>query len=336
MCGRPISRQTPQQIVDRVLELEEGTRFQVLAPVVRGRKGEYVELFRELQTKGYSPGPGRRRRASRSPSRPKLKKQEKHTIEVVVDRLAVKASAKRRLTDSVETALGLAGGLVMLDFVDLPEDDPRARAHLLRAPRLPLRRPVVRGARAAVVLVQLAVRRLPRVHRPRHPDGGRPGAGRPRPGATPAARARSRPWGTRRTTAEYFRRLLEALGEAIGFRIDTPWEQLPARAQKAVLHGHDTQVHVRYRNRYGRERSYYTGVRGRRSRSCERRHARGRDRLQPGALRGLHARGALPGLRRAPGSSPRSLAVTVGGRSIAEVAGAADRRVRGVPARRSS
>src|SRR5215470_1442267 len=113
VCGRPIARQTPQQIVDRVLELDEGTRFQVLAPVVRGRKGEYTELLRELQVKGFS-----RARVDGIVVRldealtgggaglPALKKYEKHTIEVVVDRLSVKESARRRLTDSVETALG--------------------------------------------------------------------------------------------------------------------------------------------------------------------------------------------------------------------------------------
>jgi Excinuclease ATPase subunit len=123
-CGKPISRQTPQQIVDQVLAMEEGTRFQVLAPVVRARKGEYVDLFSSLQTQGFS-----RVRVDgvvhQLTDPPKLKKQEKHTIEVIVDRLTVKESAKRRLTDSVETALGLAGGLVVLDFVDLPEDDPQ-------------------------------------------------------------------------------------------------------------------------------------------------------------------------------------------------------------------
>ena len=122
-CGEQVSKQTPQQIVDRVLELEEGTRFQVLAPVIRGRKGEYVDLFADLQTKGYS-----RARIDgvvhSLAEPPKLKKQEKHTIEVVVDRLQVKESAKRRLTDSIETALGLGSGLVVLDFVDKPEDDP--------------------------------------------------------------------------------------------------------------------------------------------------------------------------------------------------------------------
>ena len=105
VCGRPIARQTPQQIVDRVLELDEGTRFQVLAPVVRGRKGEYTELLRELQVKGFSrarvDGVVVRLDEAGSGQTPALKKYEKHNIEVVVDRLAVKESARRRLTDSV-------------------------------------------------------------------------------------------------------------------------------------------------------------------------------------------------------------------------------------------
>src|ERR1700689_2562487 len=110
VCGRPIARQAPQQIVDRVLELEEGARFQVLAPVIRGRKGEYGEMLRELQIKGYSrarvDGTIVRLDEALSGQLPALKKYEKHDIEVIVDRLAVKESARRRLTDSVETALG--------------------------------------------------------------------------------------------------------------------------------------------------------------------------------------------------------------------------------------
>src|SRR4029450_6642923 len=123
VCGEPIRRQTPQQIVDRVLAMAEGTRFQVLAPVVRGRKGEYLDLFAELQSKGYA-----RARVDGVvyplTDVPKLKKQEKHTVEVVVDRLSVKPGGKQRLTDSIESALALAAGIVVLDFVDLPEGDP--------------------------------------------------------------------------------------------------------------------------------------------------------------------------------------------------------------------
>ena len=119
-CGKAIAKQTPQNIVDQIMALDEGTRFQVLAPVIRGRKGEFVDLFKDLTVQGFS-----RARVDgvvhQLAEAPKLKKQEKHTIEVVVDRLAVKADAKSRLTDSIETALKLASGLVILDFVDLKE-----------------------------------------------------------------------------------------------------------------------------------------------------------------------------------------------------------------------
>ena len=123
-CGEPIGRQTPQQIVDRIQSGEEGTRFQVLAPVIRGRKGEYVELFKQLQQSGYSRAivDGEMHMLSDEP--PKLVKQKKHTIEVVVDRLVAREGVRQRLTDSVETALGLAGGLLVVDMVDLDADDP--------------------------------------------------------------------------------------------------------------------------------------------------------------------------------------------------------------------
>ena len=123
VCHEEISRQTPQQIVDRLLQLDEGTRLQVLAPAVRGRKGEHVELFRQFSTQGFS----RVRvdgevHALTNP--PVLDKQKKHDIDVIVDRIAIKASAKQRLTDSIETALGLANGVVGIDFVDRDENDP--------------------------------------------------------------------------------------------------------------------------------------------------------------------------------------------------------------------
>jgi len=123
VCGDPIQRQTPQQITDQVLDLPERTKFQVLAPLVRERKGEYGEMFRTLQSQGYA-----RVRVDGVlyplSEPPTLKKQEKHTIEVVVDRLVVRDNARQRITDSVETALELSGGIITLDFVDLAEDDP--------------------------------------------------------------------------------------------------------------------------------------------------------------------------------------------------------------------
>jgi len=259
-CGEAISKQTPQQIVDQVLAMESGLKFQVLAPVIRGRKGEYLDLFSQLQTQGYS-------RAlvdgvvHSLADPPKLKKQEKHDIAVIVDRLAVKATSKQRLTDSVETALRLADGVVELEFVDLPENDParfRGFSEHLACPN---------GHPLGVEDLE------PRSFSFNSPYGACPvctGIGVKKEvdpelvvpdDELSLGDGAIAPWAGGQT-AEYFVRLLSALGESIGFRMDTPWRRLPAKAQKAVLHGVPDQVHVKYQNRYGRERSYYAAYEG--------------------------------------------------------------------------
>ncbi|HYN95446.1 MAG TPA: excinuclease ABC subunit UvrA [Pilimelia sp.] len=316
-CGERISRQSPQQIVDRVLAMPEGTKFMVLAPVVRGRKGEYVDLFAELQSKGYA-----RARVDgvvhALTDAPKLKKQEKHTIEVVVDRLSVKQSARRRLTDSVEAALTLAAGIVLLDVVDLPEDDPHRERRYSEHLACPNDHP-------------LAIEDLePRVFSFNSPYGACPectGLGTkkevdpelviPDPERTLREGA-IQPWATGHTL-EYFLRLLEALGDAQHFNLDTPWRKLPSRAQKTILHGSEDQVHVRYRNKYGRERSYYTGFEGV-VQWIERRHSDtdsdwSRDRYE-GYMRDVPC-AACGGARL----KPEVLAVTLHGKNIAEVCG---------------
>ncbi|NLU77592.1 excinuclease ABC subunit UvrA [Micromonospora sp. HNM0581] len=315
VCGERISRQSPQQIVDRVLAMAEGTRFMVLAPVVRGRKGEYVDLFAELQAKGYA-----RARVDgvvhQLTDPPKLKKQEKHTIEVVIDRLSVKPSAKQRLTDSVEAALGLSGGLVLLDFVDLPEDDPGRERRYSEHLACPNDHP-------------LAIEDLePRVFSFNAPYGACPectGLGTKKevdpelvvPDPERSLREGAiQPWSTGHNL-EYFLRLLEALGEAEHFDVDTPWRALPSRAQKTILHGSGDQVHVRYRNKYGRERSYYTGFEGV-MQWIERRHSDtesewSREKYE-GYMRDVPC-AACGGARL----KPEVLAVTLAGRSIAEV-----------------
>jgi excinuclease ABC subunit A len=272
-CGAPIERQTPQQIVDRVMQLEEGTRFQVLAPVIRGRKGEYVELFRSLQSQGYS-----RARvngdtvqlADMVEGRPRLDKQKKHSIEVVVDRLAVKATAKRRLTDSVETALNLASGLVVFDLVDRDPKDPDRELKFSEKMACPNEHPIETDELE------------PRSFSFNSPFGACPechGLGTRMevdpelvisdPGAT-LAEGVIGPWSGAHV-ADYFIRLLAALGEELGFDIDTPWEKLPKKAQRSILEGHPTKVHVVHTNRYGRQRSYYTNFEGVRP-YIERRH----------------------------------------------------------------
>jgi excinuclease ABC subunit A len=320
VCGRPIARQSPQQIVDRVLELDQGTRFQVLAPVVRGRKGEYGELLRELQVKGFSRarvdgvvirldsvgsgGPG---------DLPALKKYEKHNIEVVVDRLDVKDSARRRLTDSVETALNLSGGVVVLDFVDLPEDDPhRERMY---------------SEHLACLYDDLSFEELePRSFSFNSPWGACPdctGLGTRMevdpelvvsdPDRTLAEGAIG-PWSGGHVS-DYFLRLIEALGDALGFSVDTPWGRLPAAARTALLRGYDDQVHVRYKNRYGRVRSYYTHFEGAIP-YIERRHSEAESDSSRERYAGFMREVPCPSCQGAR-LKPVSLAVSVDGKSIA-------------------
>jgi excinuclease ABC subunit A len=322
VCGEPISKQTPQQIVDRVLEMPEGTRFQVLAPVIRERKGEYVDLFADLQAKGYS-----RVRvdgtnypltdfAASGGTATKLKKQEKHTIEVVVDRLTARQTSKQRITDSVETALGLAGGLVILDFVDEPEASEARERRFSERLACPNEHP-------------LAIDELePRSFSFNAPFGACPvctGIGTrkevdpdllvpdPEKSLSDGAIA---PWATGQNN-EYFLRLLEGVADQIGFSVQSRWDALPAKAQKAVLHGTGEQVHVRYKNRYGRERSYYAAYEGVVP-WLERRHSETESDWSREKYEGYMREVPCPtcgGTRL----KPEILAVTLGGLSIAEV-----------------
>ncbi|HEY0119834.1 MAG TPA: excinuclease ABC subunit UvrA, partial [Cellulomonas sp.] len=259
VCGERVQSQTPQQIVDRLLELPEGTRYQVLAPVVRGRKGEYQELFAELQAKGFA-----RARVDgeviQLASPPTLEKKLKHDIEVVVDRLAARDGVQRRLTDSVETALNLAGGLLVVDLVDLDIDDPTKERRFSERRSCPNDH--------VLTLDEIE----PRTFSFNAPYGACPectGIGS-RLEVDPdlvvpnddlsLAQGAVAPWA--QTSAEYFERVLSALADDLGFSMDTPWRALPQRAKDAVLHGRDYEVKVRYRNRWGRERQYSTGFEG--------------------------------------------------------------------------
>jgi excinuclease ABC subunit A len=270
-CGEPIARQTPQQIVDRIMAGDEGARFQVLAPVIRGRKGEYLELFRQLQTQGFSRTivDGEVHMLSDEP--PKLAKQKKHTIDVVVDRLQVKASSQQRLTESIETALNLADGLVIIDYVDLDADDENRTRRFSEKLACPNDHP-------------LEVDELePRSFSFNAPFGACPechGLGTRMevdPELVVPDDAKSLndgavvPWASAHV-ADYYARLIGALADELGFSADTPWGDLSKEVQDAILHGHSTKVHVRYKNRYGRVRSYYTEFEGAIT-YIERRHA---------------------------------------------------------------
>jgi excinuclease ABC subunit A len=309
-----VTAQTPQQIVDRLLELPEGTRYQVLAPVVRGRKGEYADLFKELQAKGFA-----RARVDgevvQLASPPTLEKKLKHDIEVVVDRLVAREGVQRRLTDSVETALGLAGGLLVVEMVDADPDDPERERRFSEN-------------RACPNDHQLTLEEIePRTFSFNAPYGACPectGIGSRlevdpelvvpdedlslRDGAVA-------PWA--QISSEYFERVLSALADDLGFSMDQPWRALPERARKAVLYGENHQVHVKYRNRWGRERQYSTGFEGVVT-FLERRHSETESEWSKEKYEAFMREVPCPvcdGTRL----KPEVLAVLVGGKSIAEV-----------------
>lgn len=257
-CGKPITKQTPQNIVDQILALPNETRFQVLAPMIRSRKGEFADLFKDLQAQGYA-----RARVDgvtiQLSDPPKLKKQEKHTIEVVIDRLVAKPESQQRLTDSIETALRLANGIVTLEFVDAKgkEENERTYSELL-----------------ACHDCGISIQEMePRSFSFNSPFGACPectGIGSKLEvdeeliipdDSISISEGAIAPWAGGQS-ADYFNNLLEALAKDIKFSMHTPWSKLSAKAKEAILNGYDYEVHVKYRNRYGRVRSYSTGFEG--------------------------------------------------------------------------
>ncbi|CAN2194249.1 UvrA Excinuclease ATPase subunit [Candidatus Nanopelagicaceae bacterium] len=255
-CGKAVTRQSPQAIVDQILELPATTKFQVLAPVVRSRKGEFVELFSDLITQGYSRAriDGEVVQLSEAP---KLKKQEKHTIEVVVDRLTAKAESKTRLTDSIETALRLASGIVVLDFVDAKGDD-KERTY---------------SEHLACHDCELSFEELePRSFSFNSPFGACPecsGIGTKKEvdedliipdDSISINDGAIAPWSGGQSS-DYFLRLLEALAKDLPFSLDTPWKKISAKAKDAILNGYEYEIKMKYKGRYG-ARNYTTGFEG--------------------------------------------------------------------------
>jgi excinuclease ABC subunit A len=316
VCSEPISRQSPQQIVDRLMELEEGTRFQILAPMVSGRKGEYVEVFRQLASQGFSRARVDQEVVSLTEP-PTLDKQKKHSIDVIVDRLVVKPTVKRRLTDSVETALGLAQGVVTVDFVDLEPKDP------MRERRYSEKMACPNGHDIALDELE------PRAFSFNGPWGACPecsGLGTKMEvdpelvvpdDEKSLAEGAIAPWASAHV-ADYFIRLIDALAISEGFSTKVPWHRLPLSAKETLLYGVGDQVHVRYKNRYGRERSYnarYEGVVS----YIERRHAEAETDTSRERFAG-YMREVPCGVCKGARLKPTSLAVTIGGKNIAEIA----------------
>ncbi len=313
-CGKAIKKQTPQNIVDQILEMDEGTKFLVLAPVVRARKGEFLDLFKDFTTQGYS-----RVRVDGTvypiAEVPKLKKQEKHTIDVVVDRLTVSTESKTRLTDSIETALKLASGLVVLDFVDAKagsKDKERTYSEHM-----------------ACHDCGLSFEELePRSFSFNSPFGACPectGIGTrlevdeelviPDEDLSISEGAIA-PWSSGQSS-EYFQRILEGLAGELKFSLDNPWKKLSVKAKEAILHGWDYEVHVKYKNRYGRVRNYSTGFEGVVS-FVERKHAETDSDFSREKYAAYMRETPCPACKGTR-LKPEVLAVTIGGKSIAAI-----------------
>ena len=310
-CGKAVTRQSPQQIVDQILTMPSTTKFQVLAPIVRSRKGEFVELFADLITQGFS-----RARVDGEVIQltdvPKLKKQEKHTIEVVVDRLTAKEESKTRLTDSIETALRLASGIVLLDFVDAKgaEKERTYSEHL------------------ACHDCNLSFEELePRSFSFNSPFGACPecsGIGTklevdndliiPDDSISINDGAIA-PWSGGQSS-DYFLRLLEALAKDVSFSLDTPWKKISVKARDAIINGYEYEIKMKYKGRYG-TKNYTTGFEGVVP-FIHRRHSEtdsdySRDKYE------AYMRETPCDVCKGARLKPEVLAVTLGGKNISEI-----------------
>jgi len=317
-CGEKIVKQTPQQIVDQLLELPEGTKFQVLAPIVDQKKGEFVDLFKELLTQGYARAVVDGEVIQLAEASP-LKKTFKHDISVVVDRLVAKSDIIGRLTDSVETALKLAGGRILIDFVDQPAESSERTRVFSEKMSCPNEHPLS--------LTEIE----PRTFSFNAPFGACPTCsglgtkmsvdpelvlGDPDSSINQGVLL---PWSTQgKGLFQYFQRMLEGLASELDFTLDTPWNQLSQDAQEAILHGNNFNVKVRFKNKYGRELRYTSGFEGLVS-YIERKWLESENDFARSRLVGY--------LREIPCSDcngkrlkPEVLAVKVAGASIADVA----------------
>ena len=255
-CGKTVSRQTPQQIVDQVLESEADAKFLVLATVVEGRKGEYSTLLTELVAQGFSRArvDGKVIELSERESLT-LKRHEKHTIDVVLDRLTVKSSNRQRLTESVEAALKLTKGLVSVLFTDTNELVQFSEKMACSDCGISFTELVPRDFSfnspygACPVCTGLGTRFEvdPELVVPDETLSLSDGA--------------LAPWGGARF--KYFERLIGGIADLGEFDVDTPWKKLKPKDKKLVLYGVDKKtVPVKYRNRYGKVKTYETTYNG--------------------------------------------------------------------------
>ena len=260
-CGELVSAQTPQQMTDTLLAMPERTRLQILAPVVRGRKGEFKDTLELLRADGYARAiiDGQMHELSEDIA---LEKQKKHTIEVVIDRIVIKEGIRVRLTDSIETALQLSQGVMVADFVDEPENSPNRRQSFSEHRSCPHNHKLdleeieprtfsfnaPYGACAECSGIGYKLEIDPELVIP-NPDKS-------------LAQGAIEPWAMNKAAGMYYQHVLSGLAQDMGFSMNTPWKNLPEDVQHAIMYGHDFSVKVSYKNRWGRQREYSTGFEG--------------------------------------------------------------------------
>jgi len=317
-CGERIIKQTPQQIVDQLLTLPEGTRYQVLAPIVSQKKGEFVDLFKDLLTQGFARAVVDGEVLQLADAEP-LKKTFKHDISVVVDRLVAKDDIIGRLTDSVETALKRAGGRILIDFVDLAADAPDRSRVFSEKMSCPNEHPLT--------LTEIE----PRTFSFNAPFGACPACsglgtkmsvdselviGDPSLSINDGVIL---PWSNQgKGVFQYFQRMLETLAADLEFSLDTPWGELPEEAREAILHGNNFDLKVKHKNRFGREIRYTSGFEGVMVR-LERKYLEADNDWARERLAGYLREVPCPSCDGAR-LKPEVLAVKVSGESIASVA----------------
>jgi excinuclease ABC subunit A len=323
-CGEEITGQTQEQIVDRLMTLEDGTKFMVMAPIVRGRKGEYGKVLDQMRLEGYSRAKidGELRRLD---EKIELDKKYKHDVAIVVDRLVMKSELRRRLSESVEAASGLAAGLVEVEILDAPSgskpaDGGREAAHSGGN--------MLFSEQFACLNCGTSIPELePRIFSFNSPHGACDrchGLGFQRvidpelvvPDPTLAlAEGALQPWN--RGISAYWKRLIASVADAYDVDVDKPWSKLKQDEKEIFLYGTgDERHHVSYTNRFGRRRSYKVRFEGIVN-NLQRRYEETDSESNRERIEGYMAEQPCPACKGAR-LRPESLAVKVGGLSIAE------------------
>ena len=259
-CGEKITKQTAQQIVDQIMQIKTGTKYQILAQVVDQKKGEFSDLFRELLSQGFARAVVDGEVIQLSDAKP-LRKTYKHDISVVIDRLVAKDDITQRLTDSVETALKVASGRLTIDFVDVKGDSKYRNfsekmscpnEHTLALTEIEPRTfsfnaPFGACPKCSGLGIKMAVDKELIIGDVSESING----------------GVIRPWSTQgKGLFTYYTRLLTGLAKDLDFSLNTAWKDLPEEIQDAVLYGNNFEVQMKWKNKYGRELKYTTGFEG--------------------------------------------------------------------------